>query len=180
MGIIIGVLIIAVISGYIYNNNFMNTVSNNVHNSSTNTYAAYGVNFKYPDNWDADTLNEFDGYLIILSNDESTSVQIYITPNPVTMTDQEAINQIESRPNPSTWTEIQNSTTSLIIDNTTAYKTIFHVKDSNYETMILEQIFFVKNGNTYTIIIQAPENEFNSESSNFDTILNSLKIQNNI
>ncbi len=79
MGIIIGVLIIAIISGYAYNNIFINNAATN---SSTNSYTAYGVSFKYPNNWDVDNVNEFDGNLIILSYDKSTSVQIYMTPIP--------------------------------------------------------------------------------------------------
>ena len=62
------------------------------------------------------------------------------------------------------------SNTTRTIDNTTA-------KEITYKSDLLMYgtITFEKNGKTFIIDYQTPINEFNNETSNFNTILNSIK-----
>ncbi|MEN6292079.1 MAG: hypothetical protein ABFD07_08740, partial [Methanobacterium sp.] len=59
-----------------------------------------------------------------------------------------------------------------------AYKDVFIYKNGDSsQNMRFEQIYFVKNGKTYLILLQATDNDFDKERQNFDIILNSLKVQ---
>lgn len=73
--------------------------------------------------------------------------------------------------------KISNKT--LTIDENTAYETIYAFNNPSifHEIIIIQQIAFVKNGTTYSLDFQTPNNEFNNEKPNFDIILNSFKIQ---
>jgi len=104
--------------------------------------------------------------------------RITIAPNPQGMSDQEALNAavVDTSSDP-TWHQISNKT--IIMDNSTAFLNTFTVDDPTdfTENMILEQINVVKKGNTYTFMFLAPVNEFSNNQANFNTIINSFKIQ---
>ena len=67
---------------------------------------------------------------------------------------------------------------TLKIDGNTAYQ-VTGVDNSNGPTknMRLEGISFTKNGKMYSFLLQAPNNDFDKEKSNFDLIINSFKVQ---
>lgn len=182
--LIIGVLVLSFLAINPSNNNSDNI---KVYNATTNTYTEYGVSFNYPSNWDVYTDNN-DGHEITAVNnnytlntnslhDDSPQFQIQISTNPPLMSEQDAINSIQNLDTPSGWQIITNKT--IILDGNTAYETIYTINDSTQFTVTMtdQQITFVKNGNTYFLDFQAPANDFNNEQTNFNTILNTLKIQ---
>lgn len=75
------------------------------------------------------------------------------------------------------WEKISNDT--LTIDGKTAYEDVYTVNDTQHfgELMRIHQIVFVKNDTTYVILLQAPDKNYDQEKSNFDIIINSLKVQ---
>jgi len=152
---------------------------------STNNFVGYGVSFNFPSDWNLTTDNNgFDssqGIIITVSpneeNDEAPLFEVLIMPNQG-MSDQDAINAaINTSTNPSSWHLISNKTTT--IDNNTAYVNTFTVDDPAdfTENMTLEQMNIVKKGNTYTLMIQTPVNDFNNNQANFNTMINSIKIE---
>jgi hypothetical protein len=148
------------------------------YNSTTNTYSGYGVSFNYPSNWTLQTNNK-DGATALVytgnSNNETPFFQITITPNPDAMSDEDALNQLNTAPN-YPWDEVSNNT--LIINNNTAYENIYTANDTTVysQIMTMEQINIFKNRMTYTIVIQAPTNEFNKLQPDFNIMINSFKI----
>ena len=92
------------------------------------------------------------------------------------MSDQEALNAavVDTSSDP-TWHQISNKT--IIMDNSIAFLNTFKVDDPTdfTENMTLEQINVVKKG--YTFMFLAPVNEFSNNQTNFNTIINSFKIQ---
>jgi len=75
------------------------------------------------------------------------------------------------------WEKNSNNTTS--INGNMACENKYKVANSSIfnETTTEEDITFIKNGNAYTMIFQAPINEFNNEQINFNITLNSFKLQ---
>ena len=155
--------------------------SNYGNTSSVKNYTGNGVSFNYPGNWTLD--NQTSGNDTIMVTDMSsingsrvtTSFEVQIIPQNG-LTEQSAIKQYNNTILPSGWEKISNNT--LIIDNKTAYQRTYIVNDTNYnQTMRYSDIFFIKNGNIYSITLQAPDNTFNSEKSIFDIIINSFKVQ---
>ncbi len=181
--IIIGILIlIFVVYNLTSTPNDYKITSNNM---STNNFVGYGVSFNFPSDWNLTTDNNgFDssqGIIITVSpneeNDEAPLFEVLIMPNQG-MSDQDAINAaINTSTNPSSWHLISNKTTT--IDNNTAYVNTFTVDDPAdfTENMTLEQMNIVKKGNTYTLMIQTPVNDFNNNQANFNTMINSIKIE---
>jgi len=180
----IGVIIILILSFLVLNfsaSNISNIANSNnikVYNSTTNTYSGNGISFNYPSNWNLQTDN-LDGNNAIIVVSNNTTFQVSISPNPPSMSDQDAIIAIQSSSNPDGFQIISNNT--LIIDGNTAYETTYTVNNSTIfpEIMTDQQIAFVKNGTTYGLDFRAPINDFNNEKPNFDMILNSFKIQKN-
>jgi len=150
-------------------------------NTPTKTYSAYGVSFKYPSSWSAESENESGSNMIFAFKEISfnnVQFQIQILPNNG-MSEEEAIRQIQdgnlihSTIYPS-WEK--KSSYTMTIDNKTAYEDIFLVNDSHFsKIMRIAQITLVKNDNTYLILLQAPDEEFDKEKPYFAIILNSLK-----
>ena len=152
--------------------------SNNIrdYNSITNMYSGNGISFNYPSNWNVQTDNRAGNKVIMVVSDD-TIFQVSILPKPPGMSNQEAITAIQSSTYPDGFQKISNNT--LAINGNTAYETIYAVNNPSifHEIIIIQQIVFVKNGTTYSLDFQAPNNEFNNEKPNFDMILNSFKIQ---
>lgn len=147
------------------------------YNSTTNTYSGYGVSFNYPSNWTLQTNNE-DGATALVyssnSNNETPLFQITITPNRDAMSDEDALNQLSTAPD-YPWDEVSNNT--LTINNNTAYENTYTANDTTVysQIMTMEQINIFKNRMTYTIVIQAPTNEYNKLEPEFNIMLNSFK-----
>lgn len=152
------------------------------YNSTTNTYTGYGVSFNFPSNWTLQTNNE-DGATAMVytgnSNNETSLFQITITPNPDAESDEEALNQFNPAPD-FPWDEVSNNT--LTINNNTAYENTYTANDTTVysQIMTMEQINIFKNRMTYTIVIQAPTNEYNKLQPEFNIMLNSFKINKKI
>ncbi|MBV1767065.1 MAG: photosystem II reaction center PsbP family protein, partial [Methanobacterium sp.] len=73
------------------------------------------------------------------------------------------------------WEKI--SSNELVIDNKTAYEDVYLVNDTHFSKLMkISHIILVKNDKTYMMLLQAPDNEFNSERVNFDIILNSFRV----
>ena len=182
--ILIGLLVLSFLAINPSNNNSDNI---KVYNATTNTYTEYGVSFNYPSNWDVYTDSNDGNEITAVNNnftsntdmlhDNSPQFQIQISPNPPLMSKQDAVNSIQNLDTPSGWQIISNKT--IILDGNIAYETIYTINDSTQftETMTDQQITFVKNESTYFLDFQAPASDFNNEQTNFDTILNTLKIQ---
>jgi hypothetical protein len=196
IGLILGILIVVVLSaGYIIDN-MTGTVTNI--NMDGNTYSGDGVSFNIPANWqvskivDGSTTNIditnnnpiVDGSIanIAMTNNTNynpnndTKITVAVSPIPKGMSNQHVIDMIQNPQNQGNYQKISNNT--LTVDGITAYETLFRVNDSSISNEILtsEQIIFNKNGNTYGLTFQAPENTFNQEKSNFNITLNSFKV----
>ena len=177
IGILVLVLVVYNLTG---NPEDYKITSNNV---SSNTYSGYGVSFNFPSDWNLTTdynqgSDSSQGVIITVSpneeDDEAPLFEVLTMPNQ-DMSDAEALKAVQDSTDP-TWHQISNKTTT--IDNTTAYVTTFTVDDPKdfTENMTLEQVNMVKNGNTYTLMIQAPVNDFKNNQANFNIMLNSFKI----
>ena len=150
-------------------------------NTPTKTYSAYGISFKYPSSWSAESENESGSNMIFAFKEISfnnVQFQIQILPNNG-MSEEEVIRQIQDghlvqnaiSPN---WEK--KSSYTITIDNKTAYEDIFLVNDSHFsKIMRISQITLVKNDKTYLMLLQAPDEEFDNEKPYFAIILNSLK-----
>ena len=187
-----GILIVVVLSaGYIINNMAGTTVTNI--NMEGNTYSGDGVSFNVPPNWqvskivDGSTINiditKNNPIVDFLSNstnynpnNDTTKITIAVSPIPKGISNQNVIDMIQNPQNQGNYQKISNNT--LTVDGVTAYETLFRVNDSSISREILtsEEINFNKNGNTYGLIFQAPENTFNQEKENFNITLNSFKV----
>ena len=149
--------------------------------NNTKNYSSNGVSFNYPSNWTLENQTTVNDTIMV--NDMgsmnasrvTTSFEVQIIPQNG-LTEQAAIKQSNNTIVPTGWEKISNNT--LTIDNKTAYQRTYIVNDTNYnQTMRYSQIFFVKNGNIYSITLQAPDNTFDNVKSNFETIINSFKVQ---
>ena len=176
IGLIVGILIIIVVAGiYLSSGLFVSSVTEvNVVN---NTYSGDGVSFNIPPNWKVSKIVADSNTNIDINSTNSTSITVAISPNPEGMSNQDIIDSIQ---NPTkqdgVYEKISNNTTTF--DGNTAYENIYIVNDSNRfnQTMKEEEITFIKNGKTYALIFDAPENTFDTEKSNFNITLNSFKI----
>jgi hypothetical protein len=175
----IGFLIFVVlVSGYILMIDNQATVTNV--NMVSNTYSGDGVSFNIPANWEVSKIvAESTINLNIVKNDSSdgTRITVAILSNPTGMSNQEIIDSIQNPTNQGgSGEKISNNTTT--VDGNTAYGNIYIVNDSDRfnQTMKEQQIYFIKNGTTYVLIFDAPENTFDKEKSNFDITLNSFKV----
>ena len=149
-------------------------------NVVNNTYSGDGVSFNIPPNWqvykvlaDESTIN-LDIYK---DNSNNTEITIATFPNPKGMSNQDLINSIQNPTNQEgNWEKISNITTTF--DGNTAYENTYIFNDSSRfkQPMKEQQITFIKNGKTYALIFDAPENTFDTEQSNFNITLNSFQI----
>ena len=178
IGLIIGILIVIVVaSGIVITSGLIvNSVTKvNVVNS---TYSGEGVSFNIPSNWQvykviAGSTTNID---IVKGNSNNTKITIAVFPNPEGMSNQDLINSIQNPSNPNTYQKISNNT--IIIDGNVAYENTYIVNDSSRfnQTIKEQQLNFIRNGTSYALIFDAPENTFDNEKSNFNITLNSFKI----
>ncbi|MBU4534579.1 MAG: hypothetical protein KKF16_01840 [Euryarchaeota archaeon] len=154
-------------SGYLSGDNLTN---------STGQITAYGVSFEYPWGWFANADNTTGDNVITASkefgfNNVQFQVQIW---NNNGMPEDRAVNQLREMNSPG-WEKI--SSNELVIDNKTAYEDVYLVNDTHFSKLMkISHIILVKNDKTYMMLLQAPDNEFNSERVNFDIILNSFRV----
>lgn len=134
--------------------------SNNSNNTTVNNYTGNGISVNYPSDWTVH--NDTEGILIFLKN-SNTNTQLTLQTILQTGID-------PGLPPVDNLTIISNTTRT--IDNKTA-------KEVTYKSNLLMYgtITFEKNGKTFIIDYQAPINEFQNETSNFSTIINSIKAQ---
>lgn len=148
-------------------------------NSTINTYSGNGISFNYPPGWNItspNTSGTYTTFSVIVSKDpvqEGTEVQINVMPSNAST--QDVVNSAKEFIVPN-WTKLSNGT--LKIDGNTAYQVTYIDNDYGPEEGIrCEQIGFVKNGKIYSIVLSAPYYNFDKEKSNFNIVLNSLKVQ---
>ena len=155
VGIIGNLVFVVLISGCTSINDFIKS-------SGNGSFSEYNVSFNYPNGWFAFADNQTGSKSISVSKDSSfNGVQFNLQiMNNNGLSERGIINQMENSKTPG-WNKISNGT--LTIDGKKAYKDVF--------------IYFVKNGKTYLILLQAIDKDFDKERLNFDIILNSLKIQ---
>ncbi len=149
---------------------------------STSVYSGYGVRFNYPLNWNVQAFNQYgiDTILVIPNNvnpsdNDAPLFEISINPN-AGMTNQETIDSFENMQNPSGTSVISRNT--IKIDDTTAYEQVMIIDNPTIfnEPMEDHEILILKNNNSYILDIQSPEKTFAQEKTNFNTMLDSLKI----
>lgn len=199
ISLFVGIIGFLVISFLIFNM-ISDTAQNSniqVYNATTNTYSTHGVSFNYPSNWSINTQTQGRNYEIYIepplpeqpnnTNDgisisstnsrDSSQFIITIEKNRYGISDTDKINSILKEPNAVGWQLISNNT--LTVDGNAAYEKTLFVNDSaSYgNVMILQSIYIIKNGTTYTITSKAPANDFENQKSIFNDIINSFKIQ---
>ncbi len=129
---------------------------------SMKNYTGNGYSFNYPSNW---TVNNDTDVLLIYSNADSntqTTLQVMLQSG--------GLNNENIIPTTGNFTKVSNSTAT--VGNVTANEVIYKSDLLRFST-----VYFTKNGKTYIFNFQAPDNEFDKEKINFDTILNSFVIQ---
>ena len=148
-------------------------------NSATNTYSGNGITFNYSPSWHIMFPNisgSRTAFSVVVFKDpmqEGTEVQINVMPS--NESTQDVINNAKKFRFLND-TKLSNGT--LEIDGVTAYQITYICNEYGDEEGIRsEQIGFVKNGNIYSIILQAPYYNFDKEKPNFDMVLNSFKVQ---
>ncbi len=172
--IIVILIFVVLTSGCTSIDGFVKNVTNG---NGNNSFSAYGVNFNYPSGWMAIANNQTGGNSISVIKDSSfNGVQFNLQiMNNNGLSEKGVIKQLENTKTPG-WKKIAHST--LTIDGKKAYKDVFIYKNGDStQNMRFEQVYFVKNGKTYIMLLQATDNDFENERPNFDTILNSLKVQ---
>ncbi|MBI4813812.1 MAG: hypothetical protein HY802_05815 [Methanobacterium sp.] len=171
--LIIGFLVFVVLtSGCITVNN-----NDNLNNSQniTKNFSYNGVNFSYPGNWQVSVSIDNENQNIIVTKDYYTQLQIMITPN-YGMSEEGVLHKKNYTVYPG-WKKISEDT--LILDNQTAYRTILQGNDIVFffNQMRHEEILFVKNNNTFTILTTVPTKDYNEEKQSFETIMDSIHVQ---
>lgn len=167
-GLIIGFLVLGLLVHILIENT-----------NAPKTYSGNGISFNYPANWTIsfpDTSGTYTTSSIIVSKYNIMSgPQLQINSMPSSMSTQDVINSGQNFRIPG-GSIISNGT--LQIDGNTAYQ-ITYVDHNNgpNRNMRFEQIGFVKNGKIYSFLLQAPDIYFDNETSNFNMILNSFKVQ---
>lgn len=148
--IIILILAIITISG---------CISNNSNNTSVNNYTGNGISVNYPSDWTVN--NDTEGILVFLKNSD-TNTQLTL----------QTILQTGIDPG---LPPVDNLTIVSHTTRTIANKT---AKEVTYKSNLLMYgtVTFEKNGKTFIIDYQAPINEFQNETGNFNTIINSIKV----
>jgi hypothetical protein len=155
--------------------------SNNItsYNSTTNTYSGSGVSFNFPTSWNVQTNYGSETDILLFNNDssETPSFQLSIMPNPIGLSDQDALDSLQNIQPQSGSQEILNTT--IKVDGNTAYENIYTFNDPSISTVTMtdQQVAFVKNGKTYILDFMAPTTDYNNEKQNFDIIRNTLKIK---
>jgi hypothetical protein len=116
-----------------------------------------------------------NGPNIIVSKDYHTQLQVMITPN-YGMSEEGVLKQRNYTVYPG-WKKISEDT--LILDNQTAYRIMLSGNDIVYffKDMRYEEIVFVKNNSTFTILTTVPSENYNDEKQSFETILDSIHVQ---
>ena len=175
IGLILGVLVLVIL---VLGSMIGNTTNVNVIN---NRYSGNGVSFNIPSNWKVSkVVSESNTNININKNNpkDGTSITVAISPNPKGMSNQDIINMIQNPTNQEgVWEKISNST--IVIDGNIAYENNYIVtNDSNQfnQTMKEQDVIFIKNGNIYGLIFDAPVQNFDQEKSNFNITLNSFKV----
>jgi hypothetical protein len=174
-------------------------VANSKVNLNNTNYSGDGVSFNSPDNWNVSKTVDSDGniniyiyktnekaqinivdYLLnyFIQRNYNTQITVAISPNPKDMSYQEIVDAIKNPTNQGgNYQLISNST--LTVDGNTAYENIYIVNDSSRFTGLVKEkeINFIKNGNTYALLFDAPQQTYDQEEANFNTTLNSFKVR---
>ena len=145
-------------------------------------YSGNGVSFYYPVNWVVQSMPQ-DGceilevYDMYSSSQEDPSLQIQIVPNPLGMSDQEALDSFASSSDSPGYKII--SKTTLTLNGNKAYEIMYTVNDKSMYNQIMgdQEIYLVKNHKLYILDYTAPYNTFSNEKGTIALILNGFKIQ---
>jgi hypothetical protein len=176
-GLTLGILVLVVlISGCVTGSTNASFESVDMTN---NTYSGDGVSFDIPSNWKVSKIVDESNTNINIDKDssnENTRITVVVSPNPKELSYPDLVNMIQNPTNPGGYQKISNSTMNVV--GHTAYENIYIVNDSSIfnETLKEEDINFIINGYTYSLVFRAPENSFENEKSNFDITLKSFKV----
>lgn len=111
------------------------------------------------------------GYVLVGNSSNYSSISIADNPS-----EQEIVDMMRNDTN-IPGTKISNNT--LLIDGKTAYRDVY-IFNNLWPPVIdqrIEQIVFVKDEKTYLITFEVPNWDYSKEKQNFDTIINSFKVQ---
>ncbi|AUB55213.1 MAG: hypothetical protein KO318_10155 [Methanobacterium sp.] len=169
LAIIGSIILVVLVSGCIGSSNIAKS------NNDTKNFTFNNVSFSYPANWDVSVSNDDTGPIIVVSEDYYTQIQIMITPT-YGMSEEGVLKEKNLTIYPG-WKKLLSDT--LILNNQTAYRTLFRSNDIIYlfKDMRHEEIVFVKNNNTITILTTAPSENYNNKKQSFETILDSIHVQ---
>jgi hypothetical protein len=149
---------------------------------NTKTMTSNGVSFNYSSIWSTSLQTQGSTKIIfIYSQNYKTGFVpqaiISVMPNPYGMTDEEAMDSIKSATFPSGVKILSKKLITL--NGIKAYDTVYTVNNLNMYPEIVEneEFDFVKNNKTYVLDCIVGVKNFKTEKSNFDIIINSLKIQ---
>lgn len=187
ISIIIVIFLVIILVGYNLSSNpnkdSTSTEEKTSKNITTSVYSSDGVSFQYPSSWNINKeLNGNDtiisGYIENFSLFNIAPFNLQISPN-YGMSDDDFKEQMQNTANGNgltdIWSKVSNST--IEIAGKSAYLEIFNVYSIwppiwNHK---VETITFTKNNYTYSIILEAPQDEFSKDG--FDIILNSFKVE---
>jgi hypothetical protein len=148
---------------------------------TTKTISAYGVTFNYPATWVTETdVQEGMDFIYAMNANEfdpnAPQVNIQVMNNPSGMSDADALQLIKSASFPSGFKVLSKK--MITFNGIPAFDVLFTINDKKEYPVIMEnkEIDIVKNHKTYSLDFLAPVTEFNSAKTNFDIVMNSLKI----
>ncbi len=145
-------------------------------------YSGNGVSFYYPVNWVVQSMPQdgceiLEAYDMYSASQEAPSFQIQIVPNPLGMSDQEALDSFASSSDIPGYKII--SKTTLTLNGNKAYEIMYTISDKSVYNQIMEdqEIYLVKNHKLYILDYTAPYKTFSNEKGTIALILNGFKIQ---
>ena len=151
----------------------------------TKSYSANGISFDYPESWvelkDIVTANAIVAYGDPKSANASSGnyntlmiIQKYSMPSNATLKQVYDATYSQAAAQNPTFQQISDTTTT--VEGTTAYVNVHKIDTSGVQKQE-KAVWLEKDGNVYIILMGALPDAFNSQQENFDTIVNSFKVQ---
>ena len=168
---------IILVSGCINSGNQTSGNSNN-----TKTYSVDDITFQYPGTWITLASQARDSVIALgdpNTNDGNGNARVNVVIQKTAQPQNETFFQYFN----DTYTQFasQNlgftliSQGTLMVNGLNGYETVYTTNSSEIKEQ--RAVWIQKNGNVYIILCTAPESDYSTQQSNFDTIINSFQIQ---
>jgi len=162
------------------------TATNQTPQIPTQTYAANGISFQYPNSWNI-TTNQINGSNMQImiqdpasaSNPQSAQVSAFfvdVEKNPSNTLEQQKDTVIQSLTNNGANIAL-SSTSNTTVNNINAAQAIYSGNDANYNKIQVKVVYFEQNGVFYILAFFTKGMDLESQNTYFNIILNSFRTQ---